>query len=67
MSGTRYPLNLAEACWRLELRKPELIDGVVEKVKTYEEVLQILYQQIHREETPKSVEEIVGEVLPVKS
>lgn len=23
-SATKYPLNLAEACWRLKLRKPEL-------------------------------------------
>ena len=34
MSGTRYPLNLAEMCWKLELRKPELIEEMYNDNKT---------------------------------
>ena len=46
MSGTEYPLNLAEMCWRLGLRKPELIQQMYDenaslllKVKTLTEEL----------------------------
>jgi hypothetical protein len=46
MSGTRYPLNLAEMCWRLELRKPELIEKMHREHQEQRETIERLTEQL---------------------
>ena len=46
MSGTEYPLNLAEMCWRLELRKPELIEGLHKEHLTQKDTIRALQEEL---------------------
>jgi hemerythrin-like domain-containing protein len=46
MSGTRYPLNLAEMCWRLGLRKPELIEAMHTEHQAQVETIRVLTEQL---------------------
>lgn len=46
MSGTRYPLNLAEMCWRLGLQKPELIEKMHTEHRAQVETIRVLIEQL---------------------
>lgn len=46
MSGTCYPLNLAEMCWRLELRAPELIEKMHREHQEQRETIERLTEQL---------------------
>ena len=71
MSGTRYPLNLAEMCWRLGLRKPELIEQMHTEHQAQVETIRVLTEQLEAlkndsevsvtETTTKSVQDTLPE------
>tara|TARA_B100000900_G_C20576918_1_gene715737 strand:+ start:1361 stop:1591 length:231 start_codon:yes stop_codon:yes gene_type:complete len=64
MSGTRYPLNLAEMCWRLGLRKPELIEQMHTEHQSQVETIRVLTEQL---EALKNDSEVSVTETPTKS
>ena len=64
MSGTRYPLNLAEMCWRLGLRKPELIEQMHTEHQAQVETIRVLTEQL---EALKNDSEVSVTETPTKS
>ena len=75
MSGNEYPLNLAEMCWRLGLRTPELIQQMhqehqtqIETIRTLQEQLQTLQEQLQTnqkksQESPESPDHTINTVV----
>ena len=60
MSGTTYPLNLAEMCWKLGLRKPELIQNMYDENASLQLKVNKLTEELNRmkEETNDVVESV---------
>lgn len=65
MSGNEYPLNLAEMCWRLGLRTPELIQQMHQEHQMQIETIQSLQEQLQslQEKSRESTDDTENTVI----